>query len=104
MASPKKVAIYSEGFGNDVKIMNEDGEMLNGIYSADITIEAGSVVVVKLEIHAPAVNVKDATVTRCDLICPLCHAAQEHECGTQSLSVVAPLTPLAVNPGVAQQP
>ncbi len=102
MAGPKRVAIYSEGFGSDVKIMNEDGEVLNGIYSADITIEAGSLVVVKLEVHAPALNVQSAAVTRCDLICPLCQAAQEHECGTQSLSVAAPLPPLAVNPGVAQ--
>lgn len=80
MSQTRKVSIYTEGVGNDVKIMNEDGEVLTGIYSAQINIEAGSIVTVELIIKAPSVGAQNVVVNEVVLVCPLCSANQEHIC------------------------
>lgn len=76
----RKVSIYTEGIGNDCKVMNEDGEVLNGIYSAEVNIEAGSVVTVNLTIKAAAVTAQNAAVTEVTLVCPVCLHNQDHTC------------------------
>ena len=80
MAAPKKVAIYSEGFGSDVKIMNEDGDVVDGVYSANIVIEAGNFVKIELILNGPAVNIQGATVSEVQLSCSICGGLQEHVC------------------------
>jgi hypothetical protein len=80
MGAPKKVAIYSEGFGSDTKVINEDGTVVDGVYSANIMIEAGNFVKVELILNAPAVNIQGATVAEVQLSCSICGGLVEHTC------------------------
>lgn len=80
MPATRKVSIYSEGIGNDVKVMNENGEILSGIYSANIVIEAGNIVTVELVIKGPSTSIQNAVVTSVELCCSLCGEVQEHSC------------------------
>jgi hypothetical protein len=77
---PRKVTVYSEGTGNDTKIMNEDGAVVDGVYSAQVLIEAGSIVTVELVLKAQSVAIQNATVTQCNLVCSLCGTVEEHTC------------------------
>ena len=76
----RKVTVYSDGVGNDAKILSEDGKVLEGMYSAQINIEAGSIVTVELQLKAQAVSIQNGTVTECNLVCSLCGGVEEHVC------------------------
>lgn len=76
----KKVTLYSEGMGADTKVINEDGTVVDGLYSAQVNIEAGNVVTVELIMKAQAVDIKNASVTECNLSCPFCGGLEEHTC------------------------
>lgn len=79
MTAPKKLTIYSEGFGNDVKIMNEDGTVIDGVRSATIHLAAGEYNRIELELMASATAVS-ASLVNVELICPACGVIEEHEC------------------------
>lgn len=79
MTMPKKLTIYSEGHGNDVKIMNEDGTILDGVRSAAVQLNAGEFNTVEIEVAATATSIK-AHATGCSFTCPLCQEISDHVC------------------------
>lgn len=79
MPAPKKLTVYSEGHGNDVKIMNEDGNVVEGVREATINIQAGEFNRIELEVSAAATSVT-GHATGCSFTCPLCHEVNEHTC------------------------
>lgn len=79
MASPKKLTVYSEGFGSDVKVIDENGDVITGIQSATIYMAAGEYNKIELVVQAVATNIQ-ASVHECQLTCPLCGTVEDHTC------------------------
>ena len=85
----KKIRIHSDGFGNDSIVMDEDGNQLDNVIAATISIEAREPNRIDLEFHATPVNVA-AYVDQVTLICTCCEEAFTHDCGGNTLGGNAP--------------
>jgi hypothetical protein len=54
--------------------------VVDGVYAANIVIEAGNFVKVELILNAAAINIQGATVSEVQLCCSLCGKLVEHTC------------------------
>jgi hypothetical protein len=80
----KKIRIYSEGFGSDTVVVDEDGAQLENVIEATIYMTAREPNRISLEFIATPVSVA-GQVNEVTLRCPCCEEAFNHECGGNTL-------------------
>lgn len=76
----RQLTIHSDGYGGQgTVILDEDGNKIEGVFSATIYMEANRINEVTLEVQAAKTVVK-ATLKEVNFICPLCEDRVEHKC------------------------
>lgn len=76
----RQVTIHSDGFGGkNTVILDEDGNVIDGVISAEIKIEAQKVNEVSLEMQAVALTT-GGSVTEVTFRCPVCFERFQHQC------------------------
>lgn len=93
----RQLRVYSEGgpgtLGSSaIKIIDEDGNQVEGVMSATIWMDPADPVRIDLEIQSPIVNVA-ATVDTVTLYCPVCRDNIEHECPQSISGKISQLNP-----------
>ncbi len=69
----------SDGTGQDMVLVDEDGKKIERVSEAIIRFEAGTIATVDLTIVAPGVNVK-AEIDDVTVVFPCCDAITSHSC------------------------
>lgn len=76
----RQVTIHSDGFGGkNTVILDEDGNVIDGVIAAEIKIEAQKVNEVTLEMQAVALTT-GGSVTEVTFKCPVCYERFQHQC------------------------
>lgn len=75
----KIVTIHSDIDGNSVKVINEDGNVLEGVASVMLTLEAGNINQAEIVLRGACVNVK-AHLQEISIECPNCSQVLDHKC------------------------